>query len=167
MSRRPNSPRSARIAEIVGDSSAAPPEARRADRGSLEIAVPRGQPQLAVEHRHAVAHIVEGDAQLGLTLADFVEQPGIVHRDDRLRREAFQQRDLLVGERPHFLAVRRRSAEQHVVLAQRHATARCARRRVRRRTRAIGSSDLRRQIGDMNDPLSVEQSPGRLVVGPE
>ena len=28
-----------------------------------------------------------------------VEQPRILHRDDRLRREVLQQRDLLVGER--------------------------------------------------------------------
>jgi len=62
----------------------------------LEVHVPRHKPQLAVEHRDPVAHIVEGDAQLGLALADFVEQPSIVHRDDCLSREAFEQRNLLV-----------------------------------------------------------------------
>ena len=36
-----------------------------------------------------------------------VDQPRVLHRDDRLRREILQQRDLLVGERPHFLAVMR------------------------------------------------------------
>ena len=56
----------------------------------LEIAVPRGEPQLGVEHRDAVAHIVEGDPQFGLTLADLVQQPGIVHRDDRLCREILE-----------------------------------------------------------------------------
>ena len=62
---------------------------------ALEVSVPGGEPELGVEHRDAVAHIVEGDAQFRLTLADLVEQPGIVHRDDRLRREALQHRDLL------------------------------------------------------------------------
>ena len=71
----------------------------------LEIAVPRGQPQFGIEHRDAVAHVVEGDAQLGLALADLAEQPRILHRDDRLRREILQQRDLLVGEGPDLLAI--------------------------------------------------------------
>ncbi len=77
----------------------------------LEIAVPRGEPQLGVEHRDPVAHIVEGDPQLRLALADLVEQPGIVHRDHRLCGEAFEQRDLLVGERPHFRPIAREYAE--------------------------------------------------------
>jgi hypothetical protein len=38
----------------------------------LEIEVPRREVLLAVEHRHTVAHVVEGDPQLGLALADFV-----------------------------------------------------------------------------------------------
>ena len=77
--------------------------------------------QIGVEHRDAVAHVVEGDAQLGLALADFVEEPRIVHRDDRLRREVFEQRDLLFGKRPHLAARAGDHAEQRVVAAQRHA----------------------------------------------
>ena len=73
-----------------------------------------------VEHRDAVGHVVEGDPQLGLTLADLVQQPRVFHRDNRLRREVLQQRDLLVGERPDFLAVCCDSSEQPIVLAQRH-----------------------------------------------
>ena len=38
-------------------------------------------------------------------LARLGDQPRVLHRDDRLRREVLQQRDLLVGERPHLLAV--------------------------------------------------------------
>ena len=34
-----------------------------------------------------------------------VNEPRVLHRDDRLRREILQQRDLLVGKRPHLLAV--------------------------------------------------------------
>ena len=46
----------------------------------------------------------------GLLLQSFArlgDQPRVLHRDDRLRREVLQQRDLLVGERPDFLAVER------------------------------------------------------------
>ena len=73
----------------------------------LELAVPRDQAMGFVEHRHAVAHVLEGDAEFLLALADFVQQPRILHRDHRLRGEVLQQGDLLVGERPHLLAVDR------------------------------------------------------------
>ena len=105
MSSVPNSPRSARIAEVVGIARTLGEKRVGQVEQFLEIAVP-GQPQLGVEHRDAVAHVVEGDAQFGLTLADLVEQPRVLHRDDRLRREVFEQRDLLVGERPHLSASR-------------------------------------------------------------
>ena len=32
-------------------------------------------------------------------LAQFAQEPRVLHRDDRLRGEVLQQRDLLVGER--------------------------------------------------------------------
>ena len=35
-------------------------------------------------------------------LAQFAEQPRVLHRDDRLGGEVLQQRDLLVGKWPHF-----------------------------------------------------------------
>jgi hypothetical protein len=41
----------------------------------LELAVPCDQMLRFVEHRHAVAHILERDAQFLLALADFVQQP--------------------------------------------------------------------------------------------
>ena len=48
-----------------------------------------------------------------------VNQPRVLHRDHRLSGEVLQQRDLLVGERPHLLAEDRDDAEQRVILAQR------------------------------------------------
>ena len=66
----------------------------------LEVAVPGGETQLLVEHRHAIGHIVEGDTQFCLTLADFVQQSRILYRDHRLGGEVLQQRDLLVREQP-------------------------------------------------------------------
>src|SRR6202022_4442916 len=50
----------------------------------------------------------------------FTEQPRILHRDHRLRREVLQQCDLLVGERPHLLPEGCNSTEQFVVFAQRY-----------------------------------------------
>jgi hypothetical protein len=46
------------------------------------------------------------------------DKPRIFHRDHRLRREVLQQRDLLVGERPHFLTVNVDRAEHGIVPAK-------------------------------------------------
>ena len=46
-------------------------------------------------------------------LAQFVEQPRVLDGDDRLVGEGLDQRDLLVAERPHFLAVNGDRADQH------------------------------------------------------
>ena len=57
----------------------------------LKIAVPGGKSVVAIEHGDTVAHVLEGDIEFVLTLADFVQQPRVVHRDHRLGSEAFQQ----------------------------------------------------------------------------
>jgi hypothetical protein len=64
------------------------------------------------EHRREVAGRAVDDLQhlrgrglLVERLARLGHQPRILHRDDRLRREIFEQRDLLIGERPHLLAI--------------------------------------------------------------
>ena len=85
-------------------------------------------------------------------LARLGDQPRVLHRDHRLRREILQQRDLLVGERPHLLAIDGDSAEQRIVLAQRHDQQRSGCRRDRRRRAATdraGSAPRLRQIGDI------------------
>ena len=71
----------------------------------LKVPIPRREAKPFVKHRDSVGHVVKGDAQLRLALSDFVQQPGIVHRNHCLRGKALQQRDLLVVERPHFLPV--------------------------------------------------------------
>jgi hypothetical protein len=76
-------------------------------------------PLLGIEHCHTVAHVVEGHAQLGLTPADFFQQPGIVHRNDRLGRKVFQERDLFFREWPHLAAGAGDNAEQRSLFAQR------------------------------------------------
>src|SRR3981081_1177547 len=50
------------------------------------------------------------------SLARLGDQPCILHRDDRLRREVLQQRDLLVGERSHFLAIDAEEALRNTIL---------------------------------------------------
>src|ERR1700756_1456070 len=51
------------------------------------------------------------------------EQPRILRRDDRLRREVLQQRDLLVRERPDVLAVGGQNAEKRIVFDKWHKNA--------------------------------------------
>ncbi len=53
-------------------------------------------------------------------LAQLVEQPRVLDGDDRLIGEILHQLDLLVGERPHFLAVDDDNANQLVFLEHRH-----------------------------------------------
>ena len=50
----------------------------------------------------------------------FAEQPRILHRDNRLRRELLDERDFVVAERPNFKADSSDHAEQRIVFAQRH-----------------------------------------------
>ena len=52
--------------------------------------------------------------------ADPVEQPRVLHGNHRLCGEILQQRDLLVGERPHLLTVDHNGADQRVFLTERH-----------------------------------------------
>ena len=75
--------------------------------------------QHRVEHRREVAGRGIDDLQhlggRGLLLqglARLGDEPRVLHRDHRLRREILQQRDLLVGERPHFVAVGDNMPEQ-------------------------------------------------------
>ena len=53
-------------------------------------------------------------------LAQLVEQSGVLDGDDGLGGEVGDQLDLLVGERPHLLAVDDKGTDQLVLLAQRH-----------------------------------------------
>jgi len=48
------------------------------------------------------------------------QQPRVLHRDDRLRREILQQRDLLVRKRANNTAEDVDVTEKLVALAQRH-----------------------------------------------
>ena len=64
----------------------------------LEVAVP-GPAWFAVEHGHAIAHVVEGTRSSASAVAQLLEQAGVLDGDHRLVGETVGERDLLVGER--------------------------------------------------------------------
>jgi hypothetical protein len=61
-----------------------------------------------------------GGGLLFQSLARLGDEPRVLHGDDCLRREIFQQRDLSFGERPDFLAVGAKNAQNDVVPEQGH-----------------------------------------------
>src|SRR5215469_636220 len=48
-----------------------------------------------------------------------VDEPRVLHRDNRLGCEVLQQGDLLIAERVHLQAISRDVAKKHTVLSQR------------------------------------------------
>ena len=76
------------------------------------IAEPHRLVEHRIEHRREIAgrgiddlEDLGGRGLLVERLARLGDEPGVLHRDHRLGGEVLQQRDLLVGERPDFLAV--------------------------------------------------------------
>ena len=69
---------------------------------------------VAVEHSHAVAHVVEGDPQLCLTVAQLLKQAGVLDGDHGLVGEAVDQLDLLRRERLDPGAAKHEHADQRV-----------------------------------------------------
>src|SRR6516162_8913010 len=108
------------IAEKLGE--ARPP--REEGVGQLEhllkIAVPRGEPRLGIEHDDAVAHVVEGDAQLGLAIPQLVEEPCILYRDHRLVGEGGGQLNLLIRKWSDMCAEKTEKTDLRVAAQQRH-----------------------------------------------
>jgi hypothetical protein len=122
-----------------------------------------------VEHRGEVARRGIDDLQYfgsrGLLLqclARLGDQPRILHRDDRLRREIFDERDFLLRERPNFPAAGGNHAEQHTVFAERHIKARAY--------PGVFNGRLDHgmvnpcQIGDVDEAFAVDQRSGERVV---
>ena len=54
-------------------------------------------------------------AEIGGALAQFVEQPRILDGDDGLGGKVLHQRNLLVGERPHHLAIDDNGADELII----------------------------------------------------
>ena len=121
-----------------------------------------------VEHRREVAGRGIDDLQhlgrrglLLQSLARLGQEPRVLHRDDRLRREILQQRDLLLGKRPDLLAIDRDRAEQPAVLAKRHIRMRANTAEIDQAPgesgRSVGSSSA--TIGDVDKPLAANDEP--------
>ena len=87
------------------------------------------------------------------------DQPRVLDSDDRLRGEILQQRNLLFGEWPYFVAVGGDIAEQLAILAQRHKQLRAD-----ASLDSGGGDDIARRdrqglhIGDLDEPFSGLQS---------
>ena len=171
--RRPDGGLAHRLRECIGGSprtatgaeSARRRKARTAERGAAQL---HRLFQHRVEHRREIAgrgiddlQYLGGRGLLLQCLARLGQEPRILHRDDRLRREILQQRDLLVGERPHLLAIDADDAEQAFVLAQSAPRTRCGRHRGRRRAADPGSP--RRSI--RSDATSARRNNRLAVTG--
>ena len=91
--------------------------------------------------------------------AQLVEQPRVLDGDDRLGGEVLDQLDLLVGERPHLLAVDDDRADQLVFLEHRHSNVRCARRRASHAMPEDIGVAARGDVVDVNDLLGLETLP--------
>src|SRR5215470_7184651 len=81
----------------------------------------RVEHHLKVESR--AAYDLEHVGGRGLLLKGFaqlVQQPGVLDGNDGLGGEVFYQFDLLVGERPHLLAIESDHTNQLVILQHRH-----------------------------------------------
>src|SRR5262249_12741078 len=98
------------IAEIFGKARPIYQEGVRELKHLLEIAVPRGQARLCIEHDNAVAHVVEGDAQFGLALTQFLEESRVLDCYHRLIGEGGDEIDLFSCEGLHARAVNREYA---------------------------------------------------------
>ena len=92
-------------------------------RAEFGLADARGILQHGLEHRLQFAGRRTDDTQhvrrrrlLLQRLAQFVEQPRVLDGDDGLGGEVLHQLDLLVGERPHLLAIDADDANELVVL---------------------------------------------------
>ena len=101
-------------------------------------------------------------------LALLGQQPRVLHRDHRLGSEILQQRDLLVGERSHLLAIdddRHRAMSRPCAAARR---ARCGCRPARPRRGGSGRRSVRlviRDIRDMHQALASQQTADARMSG--
>ena len=137
----------------------------------LEIAVPRGEPRLGIEHDDAVAHVVEGDAQLGLAIPQLVEEPCILYRDHRLVGEGGGQLNLLIRKWSDMCAEKTEKTDLRVAAQQRHGQ----NGSISPDTPPLrqGVFGIRHHVGDVNGtPLggrpcnrSAAASPGQRVAG--
>ena len=76
-----------------------------------------GELEMTCSTSEVAGLLLQGFAQIVRALTQLVEQAGVLDGDDGLRGEILDQLDLLVGERPHLLAVDTNGADQLVSLS--------------------------------------------------
>jgi hypothetical protein len=123
------------------------------------------RPRAADHFDHIAGHglVLERLLHIAGALAQLGDQPDVLDRDHRLRREVCQEGDLLVGERPDLLAVDLDVPENRVTLAQWHEEGgsggaeidQCAPVGLAGPVSLLGS-----QIGNMGQPLSLQDPEG-------
>src|SRR6185312_2380164 len=94
-------------------------------------------------------------------LARLLQEPRVLDGNDRLGSEVLHERDLLIGERPHLLAVHTESAEQSVVPAQCDAEQRARAAQIDKGTsRAVAGMILLRRahVRDVNKILTARDA---------
>ena len=143
------------------------------DRRHVRVAQPGRRFDQRVEHGLKIEGRAADDLEHvgggGLLLqrfAQLVEQPGVLDGDDGLRGEILHQRDLLIGERPHLLAVDSDPPDQLVVLEHRHDDEGASAGQVEKLPEGrVGRlfRDNDRQIGDMDCLFVVNESAQRSV----
>ena len=79
-----------------------------------------GELEMTLQHLRGRGLLLQRLGEIVGALAQFVEQPRVLDGDDGLGGEVLYQLDLLVGERPHLLAVDGDGADQLVLLEHRH-----------------------------------------------
>ena len=84
-------------------------------RGALDDGVEdrlhvRGRAADDAEHLGRRRLMLQGLAQFCVALLEFLEQPHVLDRDDRLIGEGFEKRDLLVGKRTNLRTTNRNSS---------------------------------------------------------
>src|SRR5215469_12149511 len=86
------------------------------------------------------------------------EQPRVLHGDDRLRREVFDQRDLLVRKRSDLTANYDDDPQQHVLFAERNAQPRANTGPLQAIPGVLIVAICRRlpNVSDMHDPLAAD-----------
>src|SRR6516165_11482927 len=92
-------------------------------------------------------------------LAQLAQEPRILHRNDGLRREVLQQRNLSFGKRPYLPAVSGYRADQFTVLAQRDSNIRSSATQLYEGALAWIAGFIGRFFGkifELNEVLAVE-----------
>ena len=87
----------------------------------LKVSVPSADAQISIEHHHAVAHVLESDAEFLLPPRQLAQQTRVLHSDDGLVGKGFDQFDLPRREGTRREALQNEDPNQVALATQKHA----------------------------------------------